>query len=164
MRKKEPFQSLAVPVKNGFRRARRRVGVALSRIGGGGARFGACRGGATAVEFALVVPIYLVMTIGVVEMGRALWIKATMQHAVEQTTRYFMVNNSATDTTLATYASDRLGESGFDTSNFTFAATDTTIDSITYKQITITHSFTAIVEIVKFPDISMTAQARAPYN
>ena len=61
-----------------------------------------CRKGATAVEFALVVPVFLVMVMGVVEVGRVLWIKATMQHAVEQTTRYFMVNNAACVSDLAT--------------------------------------------------------------
>ena len=89
---------------------------------------------------------------------------ATMQHAVELTTRYFMVNNSATDATLQTYATARLGESGMDTSNFSFSSTDTTISTTTYKAITITHSFTGVVEIVKFPAISLTAQARVPYN
>ncbi len=124
-----------------------------------------CRRGATAVEFALVVPIFLLMTLGVVEMGRALWIKATMQHAVELTTRYFMVNNSATDTTLQSYALARLGESGMNTDDFSFSPTgDTIIDGTVYKEITITHAFTAIVEIVKFPAVSLTAQARVPYN
>ena len=129
-----------------------------------GAALRGCRRGATAVEFALVAPVFLAMTIGVVEMGRALWIKATMQHAVELTTRYFMVNNSATDATLQTYATSRLGESGMATGDFAISSVDTTIGGTTYKAITITHSFTGIVEIVKFPDISLTAQARVPYT
>jgi Flp pilus assembly protein TadG len=130
-----------------------------------------CRKGATAVEFALVVPVFLVMVMGVVEVGRVLWIKATMQHAVEQTTRYFMVNNAAcvSDlatclTSLQTYATSRLGESGMATGGFTVTAAETTISSTTYMSISVTYNFTPIVEIVEFPDVSLSALARVPYN
>ncbi len=160
----ETFESGPGPEKNRLRRVARALDAAASCLGRRGGAMRACRRGATAVEFALVVPFFLAMTIGVVEMGRALWIKATMQHAVELTTRYFMVNNSATDATLQTYATSRLGESGMVTGDFNFASTDTTISGTVYKAITITHSFTAIVEIVEYPDISLTAVARVPFN
>ena len=134
-------------------------------------RLAGCRKGATAVEFALVAPVFLVMTLGVVEVGRVLWIKATMQHAAEQTTRYFMVNNAdcTSDlatclTTLQTYATSRLGESGMVTSDFTVAAAETTISSTTYMQVSVTYTFTPIIEIVQFSDVSLSAVARVPYN
>ncbi len=158
------FESGPGPEKNRFRRVARALDTAASFLGRRGGAMRTCRRGATAVEFALVMPVFLVMTLGVVEMGRALWIKATMQHAVELTTRYFMVNNSASDATLQTYATSRLGESGMDTSDFNFSSTDTTISGTVYKAITITHTFTAIVKIVEYPDIALTAQARVPYN
>jgi len=111
------------------------------------------------------------MTLGVVEMGRVLWIKATMQHAVEQTTRYFMVNNADCTSdlatclaTLQTYATSRLGESGLDTTGFTVAAAETTISSTTYMQVSVTYTFTPIIEIVQFSDVSLSAVARVPYN
>ncbi len=162
----ETFESGFGPEKNRFRRIARALesAVSFSFRGRRGGAAGACRRGATAVEFALVVPVYLAMTMGVVEMGRALWIKATMQHAVELTTRYYMVNNSATDATLQTYATARLGDSGMNVSDFTVSSADTTIGGTTYKAITITHAFTAIVEIVKFPAVTLTAVARVPDN
>ncbi|NQV83726.1 MAG: pilus assembly protein [Rhodospirillales bacterium] len=130
-----------------------------------------CRKGATAVEFALVAPVFLVMTMGVVEMGRVLWIKAAMQHAVEQTTRYFMVTNAACTSNLAacqatlqTYATSRLGESGLATADFNVTAVETIISSTTYMSVTITYAFTPLVEIVEFPDVSLSAVARVPYN
>jgi len=136
-----------------------------------GAACAACRMGATAVEFAIIAPVFLAMTLGVVEVGRALWIKATMQHAVEQTTRYFMVNNSdCTDdlptciTTLQTYATTRFAESGMDTASFSVTAAETTISSTVYMGITASYSFTPIIEIVEFPDVTLSALARVPYN
>ncbi len=158
------FESGLGPEKNRFRRVARALESAFSCLGRRGGAMRACRRGATAVEFALVAPVFLAMTMGVVEMGRALWIKATMQHAVELTTRYYMVNNSISDADLVTYATARLGESGMDTGNFAIAAADVTIGGTSYMAITITHAFTAIVEIVKFPAVTLTAQARVPDN
>lgn len=159
------FKSGLGPGKNRFRRVARALDAAASFLGWRGGAVRTCRRGATAVEFALVVPVFLAMTLGVVELGRALWIKATMQHAVELTTRYFMVNNSASDAILQTYVTARLADSGMNTADFSFSPIgDTTISGTVYKEITITHAFTGIVEIVKFPAISLTAKARVPYN
>ncbi len=73
-------------------------------------RLAGCRTGATAVEFALIVPLFLVMTIGIFEIGRALWVKSMMQYAVEETTRYAMVraSSSYSATDLETYAQNKL--------------------------------------------------------
>jgi Flp pilus assembly protein TadG len=40
---------------------------------------GYARGGATAVEFALVVPMFLMLVFGGIEFGRLLWAKEAMQ-------------------------------------------------------------------------------------
>jgi Flp pilus assembly protein TadG len=136
-----------------------------------GAAVWGCARGATAVEFALVAPLFLVMTMGVVEVGRVLWIKATMQHAMEQTTRYFMVNNASCVSdlvtcrnTLAAYAVSRLEETGMSLDDFNVAADETTINSTTYMSISATYSYTPIVQIVQFPDVSLSALAQVPYN
>ncbi len=136
-----------------------------------GAAFSDSRLGASAVEFALGAPVFLAMTLGVVGVGRGLWIKATRQQAVEQTTRYFMVNNSDCTsslstciTTLQTYATSRFAESGMDSSVFSVTAAETTISGTVYMGITASYSYTPIIEIVEFPDVTLSALARVPYN
>ena len=47
--------------------------------------------GATIVEFALVFMIFLVLSIGLFEMGRAMWIYTTLSHAARQGARFAMV-------------------------------------------------------------------------
>jgi hypothetical protein len=50
------------------------------------------------------------------------------------------------------------------TGGFTVTAAETTISSTTYMSISVTYNFTPIVEIVEFPDVSLSALARVPYN
>ncbi len=136
------------------------------RYGRGLMPLGACRLGATAVEFAIVMPVFLAMVLGVIEMSRALWIKATMQYAAEQTTRYFMVNNEKTPTELETYVQARFLEMGMSSivADVTYAATlddTTTPDNMT---ITLTYSFVALVSFIPVPDVTLSATANVYYN
>jgi Flp pilus assembly protein TadG len=119
--------------------------------------------GATAVEFALVAPVFLIMAIGIFEMGRAMWIKATMQYAVEETTRYAIVNTSATTAALETYATSVLTDMSFGYSaDVTFTATEAVSGSVTYKQILGSYSFSVMVPLVPFPDVTLSVKSRVP--
>ena len=52
------------------------------------------RAGATAVEFAILGPLVLVVLIGVIEFGRMLWIENALQYAVAQTARCVTIDTS----------------------------------------------------------------------
>jgi len=121
---------------------------------------GRCRRGATAVEFALIAPVFLIMVMGTVELSRAMWIKATMQYAAEETTRYAIVNTSASTSTLETYASNVVSTYGVSTTDMTFSATS----SSTAVSITITYTFSTIVPILSIPDISLNAMSQLPLS
>jgi len=127
-------------------------------------KLAASRRGATAVEFAMVAPIFIIMVAGVFEMGRAMWIKSSMQYAVEETTRYAIVNTSASTSTLATYASTAYSSSGNSISGATFAATQTTVSGRTYILITGSYDFTVIIPLVPFPDVTLSARSRIPIS
>ncbi len=150
--------------KSRFRRIARALEPAFSFLGRRGGRVGSCRRGATAVEFALVAPLFLAMTLGVVEVGRAMWIKATMQYAVEETARHYMVTNGATTATLQTYAQDTLEGIGMSSTGMTFLATQTTEGGIDYMSITVTYNFVTLIQIVKLPDMTLNAKSKVPAN
>jgi hypothetical protein len=57
--------------------------------------------GAAIVEAALILPILFLAIFGVIESGAALWQWNTMLFAVEQASRYVMVNNISCDVTCA---------------------------------------------------------------
>jgi Flp pilus assembly protein TadG len=57
------------------------------------------RSGTSAVEFALVVPVFLVMLLGIIEFGRVVWTQSALQHAVEAAARCAVVTPSQCGTT-----------------------------------------------------------------
>ncbi len=122
------------------------------------------RAGATAVEFAFVAPLFLIMVLGVIEMSRAMWIKSTMQFAVDETARFVIVNTSASSTTLETYAQTTLTDTGMDSTGMTFDAASATISTVTFVTITATYNFTVLIGYVPFPDITLTASSRIPIS
>jgi len=122
-----------------------------------------CRRGATAVEFGIVFPLFLIMTLGIMEMSRAMWIKASMQYAVERTARYYMVNNSASIADLIAYADAELDAVGV-TYNVTFLPvldTTTTPDTMTVSG---SYDFQVLATIVPFPDVTLTARSSVRKN
>ena len=50
--------------------------------------------GAAIVEFSLVFMLFLVLSIGLFEMGRAMWIYTTLSHAARQGARFAMVRGT----------------------------------------------------------------------
>ena len=51
--------------------------------------------GAATIEAAVVLPMLFAMTLGGIELGRALWIQASIHHAVHETARYATTHGAA---------------------------------------------------------------------
>jgi Flp pilus assembly protein TadG len=58
--------------------------------------------GATAVEFALLVPFFIALFLGIFEFGRAIWVQGILDYAVEQAARCASVNTTTCSSTSAT--------------------------------------------------------------
>ncbi len=50
------------------------------------------RDGTSALEFGLLAPVFLLLFLGILEFGRALWTQSSLQHAVEAAARYAAIN------------------------------------------------------------------------
>ena len=81
--------------------------------------------GAAIVELALVFLLFLVVVIGMLEFGRAMWTYATITHASRQAARYAMVKGEAvgavTQAQITTKVKDFV--TGLDTSQITVNTT-----------------------------------------
>lgn len=127
-------------------------------------RLARCRKGATAVEFALVAPIFLIMMLGIFEVGRAMWIKAVMQFGLEEATRYALVNTSIATGTLETYAKGRMTGTFVSSASLTVTASSSISASVTYMQIVATYSFNVLVPIVPIPTVTLQAKSKFPIS
>jgi len=65
--------------------------------------------GATAIEMAFLLPIFLAMLLGIEEFGRALWTQTALQFAVEAASRCAAVNPGACPNVPAYAASQVFG-------------------------------------------------------
>jgi len=114
-------------------------------------------GGATAVEFALILPVLLTFLLGLIEFGRAMWIRNTMQYAVEDAARYAAITSGATSSDVTTFAQSRLLalDSATVTFSVTFGASSVTVSA--------THSFQFLASgLLPFGPITLSASAQFP--
>lgn len=58
-------------------------------------RFASRERGATLVEFSLFFIVFLMVTVGIMEFGRAVWTYTTLAHAARQGARYAMVHGES---------------------------------------------------------------------
>jgi Flp pilus assembly protein TadG len=65
-------------------------------------RFGSDRSGVSALEFALVAPVFLTLLIGVIQMGWSLHCASNVRFAVKTAARQFMVQPNLSDQAFVT--------------------------------------------------------------
>lgn len=75
--------------------------------------------GSTALEMALVAPIFLTMVLGILMVGWGLYCGAEVRHAVERSSRMLIVNPDATATDIETDMAGRLSSADPDDVNLT---------------------------------------------
>lgn len=114
--------------------------------------------GTTAVEFALLLPVLLAVVMGVLEFGRAIWLRHDMQFAVEEAARFALANDTASATAINAVASARMAAAGPD--NAILVATAIDANAVT---ITATLDFAPLVSGLLPTDmVTLTARARMP--
>jgi Flp pilus assembly protein TadG len=96
-------------------------------------------GGQSLVEFALILPVLLVLLVGLFDLGRAVTLSETMNAAVREGARFAIVHGAT--------SSSPLGPSTFTSSS---AATDNAITAVVRRHATGVNSTLTIV--VSWPD------------
>jgi Flp pilus assembly protein TadG len=116
--------------------------------------------GATAIEFAMLFPVYLLLLLGVVEFGRMFWTQSTLQQAVEAAARCASVNPSTCGSASATadYAAAQMYGVNIPSSDFTVTSPAPACGN----QVTASVPFSFIVSAL-FPwNVTLTAQSCFP--
>lgn len=63
--------------------------------------------GNVAIEFGLILPVLLMLTLGIIDVGRLFWANMTLARATEAAARCAAVNNAALCANVSTYAKDQ---------------------------------------------------------
>ncbi len=77
--------------------------------------------GTLSIEYALILPAFLTLTLGVMDLGRLMWTQVTLDRAVQAAARCASVNSSActTDAAVQAYAAGQAWGLTTQASNFT---------------------------------------------
>jgi Flp pilus assembly protein TadG len=116
--------------------------------------------GATAVEFALVVPVFLSFCLGTFEFGRMLWVRNSLQTATEEASRYAMTHTTATDAQLIDQASNYFNSLGTGAATFTIVR-DTT-NSVGFVTVNGAYGFRFLFPFLDYGTVQLAGKSRAP--
>ncbi|HYC13069.1 MAG TPA: TadE family protein [Stellaceae bacterium] len=111
--------------------------------------------GATAAEFAAILPAFIAITLGIMEFGRLMWTKSALNYAVEEAARCAAINTSTcgTQSQVQSFAASHSGQ--------TFAASVFALSTPACgTQVSASYPFQFIVPLVNF---SVTLQASYCY-
>jgi Flp pilus assembly protein TadG len=120
-----------------------------------------CQRGAAAVEFALAVPILIVMIYGIFQVGLLYEANAGMQHALGEGARYATLYDRTTTSKVPTDTAikARMTATLFGKNDGTFTVSDPA-NSTGYKTLTITYTRTMSFLLVPGPSVTLTRSKR----
>jgi Flp pilus assembly protein TadG len=64
--------------------------------------------GVSILEFALVAPLLLTMTVGAIDVGRMFYVRQGLEYATEEAARYFMLNPSAATSAITSHLQGKM--------------------------------------------------------
>lgn len=121
------------------------------------------RAGATAVEFALVAPLFIALAVGTIEMGRMIWVQNTLDTAVQSAGRFASVYTDATENDIIAKARDSVA---LDMTDATFTVTNSTTEKgLRYVTVSVSHRvslFVPFTDLIIGSGVTLAASARYP--
>jgi Flp pilus assembly protein TadG len=60
-------------------------------------RFGCANDGASAVEFALILPLFILLLFGIVELSRMMFVSSSVQYSVDRAARFAAIDADVSD-------------------------------------------------------------------
>jgi Flp pilus assembly protein TadG len=123
-------------------------------------KFTGCRKGSVAVEFALIIPVALTILFGIVEVGRAMWVRTSLQFVAEEGARYMMVHQNAPDAELSAFALGKLV--GIDPASVDLSLVRETVDGTDFVTINATFQFQYVASLIGGEPFTLTGSSRAP--
>ena len=131
-------------------------------------RLARARDGNSAIEFAIVAPVFLLLMLGTMEFARLFWTQSTLQQAVQAAARCASVNTTTCDNAAdtQTYAANQMF--GLNVSSSVFTATTANCGSVTGNKVSGSLQFNFIAKGLFpsswLPPPTLTATSCFPLN
>jgi len=137
------------------RRKRRRTAV-LPRLAGD-------QQGTSILEFALVAPLLLTMTVGAVDFGRMFYVRQGLEYATEEAARYYALNPLAGTSSITTELQAKMPGGMGSSVNVAYADTTSCNSNTTVicTTITATYSFSFVLGYLGTGSRTLRATAKA---
>ena len=118
--------------------------------------------GTSAVEFALVMPIFVLIIIGVLEISRAIWIHGTVAHAAREGTRYAMVRGAENKepVTAADVQSYVQAKAGYGTSTQVTTTWNPDNKPGSIVQVNVQYEFKSLASILPIGPLALSSSSR----
>jgi Flp pilus assembly protein TadG len=113
--------------------------------------------GATAVEFAIVFPVFLVFVVGLIQFGLVLWTKFALQHATAEAARCATVNGTLCGTASGVQAYAATQAYGLKFPSSVFTVTTSTCGN----QVTADYTF-VFIESLGVPNVRLNVSSCFP--
>lgn len=119
------------------------------------------RRGATALEFALISPIFIALIFGVFNMGFALYCGAAVRHAVQESSRAVMFNPNTTADTLKATVVSKLVQ--VPVTNLSLTITDETVTQTEHlRRISWTYNYMVYAPFIMSKTFEMGSSVTVP--
>jgi Flp pilus assembly protein TadG len=126
------------------------------------ARLRSNREGATAVEFAIILPVLLLILMGLIDFAMALHTKNTLQYAVERAARYAIVNQSGSTGSFSTEVTTHLAGI-IDDSSVSITVTPQSADGMNFVFIEASQTYNFTLPFISYlGGVSIAGNTRVP--
>jgi Flp pilus assembly protein TadG len=116
------------------------------------------RSGTTALEFAIVLPVLVLLTFAIFDSGRAFFVKHSLEHAVSNVSREALVDPLLSDAQLIDRV--RAHVAGMKSETVEVQVTRPVIDGHAYIVLDARYPFALLVPFISSGDIVLAASAR----
>jgi Flp pilus assembly protein TadG len=122
-------------------------------------RFGQNEKGASALEFALVAPLFMSMTFGTIQMGLAYYTASSVQFALERVARTRMVSTLNT-TQMQTAFNTELAK--YTTKTVSLSYSLTTVSGVNVAQLSATYTHSFVIPFVPSFSVAFPVTTKVP--
>lgn len=123
-------------------------------------RLGSCQAGSTAVEFAIISLVLVLVTLGVIEFGRGLNIRNQLSQAADYGARKILTDKQISDSALETTV--RSAFSAADGGVLTVTIGAESVNGVQFRTITLSYPFTPLIPGLSSGQINLSLARRTP--